>query len=104
MDYFSMSATMCLEVGWQFDNVVANLYMEEYLHIPDGKDLKRICQLHKDAHGVDGMVGHTRIGKIVPRHGKDRSKEKKGSLWWFWRHSATTTCSFGMLPMVMLVA
>jgi hypothetical protein len=45
----------------------------------------------------------THSGKIVQRHGKDRSKEKKGSLQWFWRHYATTTF-FGMLPMVMLVA
>jgi Plant transposon protein len=27
------------------------------LHVPDGKDLKIICQSHKYAHGIDGMVG-----------------------------------------------
>jgi Plant transposon protein len=31
---------MYLEVGWQFDNVVADLYKDKYLHVPDGKDLK----------------------------------------------------------------
>jgi Plant transposon protein len=53
----SLAGTMCLEVGGQFDAVVADLYKEEYLCIPDGNNLKSICQLHKGAHGVDGMVG-----------------------------------------------
>jgi Plant transposon protein len=48
---------MCLEVGRQFNTLVADLYQDEYLHVPDAKDLKAICNLHKEAHGVNGMVG-----------------------------------------------
>jgi hypothetical protein len=33
------------------------LYDEEYLHIPDTLDLKRITKIHKKRHGVNGMFG-----------------------------------------------
>jgi Plant transposon protein len=29
----------------------------EYLRVPDGNDLKNICALHKEVHGVNGMIG-----------------------------------------------
>ena len=57
MDYFSMSKTLCAEACRQFDAVIASLYMEEYLRVPDGNDLKNICLLHKEVHGVNGMIG-----------------------------------------------
>jgi hypothetical protein len=83
VDYFSMSATMCLEVGCQFNTVVVNLYQHEYLCVPDANDHKAICHLHKEAHGVDGMVGlldclHTYwkklpkgLARILPRKGRE---------------------------------
>jgi hypothetical protein len=36
-----MSGTMCLGVGWQFDSITADLYMDKYSHIPDGNDVKK---------------------------------------------------------------
>jgi hypothetical protein len=33
------------------------LYDEEYLCTPNGLDIKRIAMLHKECHGVDGMLG-----------------------------------------------
>jgi Plant transposon protein len=33
------------------------LYQHKYLQVPDANDLKAICHLHKEAHGVDSMVG-----------------------------------------------
>jgi hypothetical protein len=107
MDYFSMSATLCHEVGHTFDIIVADLYQHKYLRVPDANELKAICHLHKEAHGVDGMVdcstAHTHIGKIAQRPGKDPSKERKESQLLFWRHCATIICSFGMHPMGMQV-
>jgi hypothetical protein len=84
-DYFSMLGAMCLEVAKQFDSVVADLYMDEYLLVPDGKDQKRIFQLPKDTMALMAWLAHwivcTHSGKVVQRHGKDCSKEKKGGLW-----------------------
>jgi hypothetical protein len=85
VDYFTMSGTMCLEAGCQFHIDVADLYMDKYLCTPDGNDLRSICQFHKEAHVVKGMVGslnclHT-YWDIFSKH----SKEKKGGLLLFWK-------------------
>jgi hypothetical protein len=107
MDYFSMSATMFLEVGHQFDIVVADLYQHEYLLVPDANDLKAIATYIKkpmvSTAWLDHLTAHTLIGKIAQRPGKDPSKERKGSQLLFWKPCVTTTCSFGMHPMVMQV-
>jgi Plant transposon protein len=56
-DYFSMSTTLARLCCVKFALTIRNIYQDEYLRCPDVQDLKRINQLHKHVHNIDGMFG-----------------------------------------------
>ena len=41
----------------KFDSVLNELYLSEYLRLPTQSDVYSINQLHKQVHGVEGMIG-----------------------------------------------
>ena len=43
------------------------------------------------------------IGRIAPSHTKEHTRERRSSPLWCWRQSQITTCSFGLLCLVLLV-
>jgi hypothetical protein len=86
MDYFLMSQQYARNCCKQFDRAMKRIYMKEYLRLPTATDLKNIVKLHKSVHSANGsLLGsldctHTPSGRTVPRHGRDRLKEKNQSL------------------------
>jgi hypothetical protein len=75
IDCFQMFKGLAASCCNVFALSIKLLYDEEYLHIPDALDLKRISKLHKEHHGVHGMFGSldwiacTPLGKSVQRDG-----------------------------------
>lgn len=57
IDYFQMSKGLAATCCEMFAVVMKLIYDEEYLRLPDALDLKRINELHKKRHGVNGMFG-----------------------------------------------
>jgi Plant transposon protein len=55
--YFQMSTTMAADCCNHFDTAIKKLYLDEYLRLPTPNDLRAIINLHKDVHGVAGMIG-----------------------------------------------
>lgn len=55
--YFQVSQTFARECCFQFDAAFKTLYFDEYLRIPDARDLKAISAMHEKKHGVPGMFG-----------------------------------------------
>ena len=53
--YLQMSKGLAATCCKIFAVVMKLMYDEEYLHIPDALDLKRIIELHKECHGMNGM-------------------------------------------------
>ena len=56
-DYFQVSIPMARECHRQFLAAIRYLYSDEYLRLPDAKDLRNILSLHGRVHGVPGMLG-----------------------------------------------
>ena len=57
-DYFQMSQTQCRKACETLDTALHIVYHDEYLRKPTVEDLRRINQLHKVAHGRNGLLGH----------------------------------------------
>ena len=101
-DHFGMSLSFASQCCVTFDETILDLYEDEYLRLPDKKDLEGIAKLHKYAHGFDGMFGsldcmHT-VWKNCPTgwQGSYKGKEKQCTIvleaiadynLWFW-HAA----------------
>lgn len=98
--YFQLSATLALRCCLEFDAAFKQLYLSEYLRLPDATDLKRIASMHEAMHGVPGMFGsldcwHT-FWKSCPKGWQGsykNGKEKKPTIkmealcdhhLWFW--------------------
>jgi hypothetical protein len=86
IDYFQMSRAFARVCCIEFDKAIRTLYMKEWLRLPTKADLKSILQLHKQQHGVDGMVGsldcsHT-YWKNCPKawQGSYKGKERMPSI------------------------
>ena len=56
-DYFQQSTTLARKCVQVFVDTVFEIYKEEYLRCPTRADLRNILNLHKEVHGVYGMVG-----------------------------------------------
>ena len=56
-DYFQMSPNFARDCCKEMDNSIKSIYAHEYLRMPTKADIKAILQLHKEAHGIDGMFG-----------------------------------------------
>ena len=86
IDYFQMSRPYARVCCIEFDNAIKTIYMREWLRLPTKADLRSIVKLHKQQHGVDGMVGsldcsHT-YWKNCPKawQGSYKGKEKMPSI------------------------
>ena len=86
IDYFQISNQFGMKLCREFDSAIRALYMREYLRVPDKTDLQNINKLHRDVHGVDGMLGsldcsHT-IWKNCPKAwaGSYQGKENSPSI------------------------
>jgi hypothetical protein len=116
-DYFSMSVTFAKECVRQFNRGVKEIYEKEYLRLPTADDLKEINNLHKQVHGVDGMLGsidcmHVRWKNCpVAWQGSFKGKEKKPTLvleaicdyqLWFWHASFGYAGSLNDLNIIQL--
>ena len=56
-DYFPMSTTNARVACNKFDIIIAKIYMSKYMRLPTKADLISINQLHKEVHGVAGLIG-----------------------------------------------
>jgi len=56
-DYFQMSETFARQCCKKFEEVILEIYQEEYLRVPTQEDLQSISKLHKEVHGIEGMFG-----------------------------------------------
>jgi len=54
---FQMSKSLCRMCCVVFDEVMKQIYQEEYLRKPSPTDVKGIVHLHEEVHGVPGMFG-----------------------------------------------
>jgi Plant transposon protein len=57
MDVYQMSPSMAQTCCTTFCRVIPQLFGEEYMRLPTAADLRAITALHKEVHGVDGMLG-----------------------------------------------
>ncbi len=86
IDYFQISNQIGMKLCREFDSSIHALYMCEHLRVPDKIDLQNINKLHRDDHGIDGMLGsldcsHT-IWKNCPKAwaGSHQGKENSPSI------------------------
>ena len=103
-DYFSMSRTLARDCFTNFNDMVVELHLKEYLRAPSSKDLESILKLHRKKHrNIDGIIGsldcmHTYWDKCpVAWQGafKNGSKKKPSIVleavsdyhMWFWHAS-----------------
>lgn len=56
-DYFQMSPSMARVCCVEFNMMIPKIFGDEYLRLPTPHDVRAICALHKEVHGVDGMLG-----------------------------------------------
>jgi Plant transposon protein len=56
-DYFQMSISQSGRCCRHFCNVIPELYRKQYNRSPTASDLIAINNLHKEVHGVEGMLG-----------------------------------------------
>ena len=82
-DYFQMSHALASKCCEEYAKMMRQVYGAEYLRIPDENDIKKITQLHSEAHGVPGMFGcldcmHTRW-KNCPKAWQQSYKSGKES-------------------------
>ena len=56
-DYFQMSSALASKCCDEYTGTLKSLYCEEYLRIPDKADLQNVAMLHREVHGVSGMLG-----------------------------------------------
>jgi hypothetical protein len=55
--YFQMSTPMARECYKHFLTAIVKIYGDEFLRIPSAADLRSITTLHKNVHGIEGMIG-----------------------------------------------
>jgi Plant transposon protein len=81
-DYFQMSRQYASDCCKHFAVLVLRRYTQEFLRCPTEDDLRKITKLHKQVHGVDGMLGsldctHT-FWKNCPKGWQGSYKGKEG--------------------------
>ncbi len=83
VDYFQILVQFGMKLCQEFDQAIKAIYLREYLRVNNDVDLKRINKLHREVHGVDGMLGsldctHT-IWKNCPKAWAGSYKGKEDS-------------------------
>lgn len=86
LDYFHLSSPLARNCCIEFDKAIKTIYMRRFLRLPSADDVKGIVSLHKEVHGVHGMVGsldcsHT-VWKNCPKawQGSFKGKGTKSSI------------------------
>eukprot|EP00956_Cyclotella_meneghiniana_P023786 scaffold46922_cov39-Cyclotella_meneghiniana.AAC.2 len=104
VDYFQMGeSTAALCVSKLARGIVeCSEIADTYLQTPTESDARRICKLHKEVHGLDGMLGSLDVTKVVwencPKalRGQYQGKEKVATIGleavadntlWIWHRS-----------------
>ncbi|CAJ1969827.1 unnamed protein product [Cylindrotheca closterium] len=100
--HYKMSANLAIQACKEFDNVIGELYEEEFLRVPTAEDLRNISKLHESKFGVKGLFAfldccHSQWHKCPKAHqGSYKGKEGKTTIVleaasdynrWFW-HTA----------------
>ena len=54
--FCQMSSALASKCCDEYTGTLKSLYCEEYLRIPDKADLQNVAMLHREVHGVSGML------------------------------------------------